>query len=470
MVFSDPVFLFVFLPVVLSLYWAVAFRNRNVYIVIVGIVFYIWSGGALVFLLISTIILNYFASTLIHRNKDRLRSRRILLVAICITTSSLLFWKYLEFFIRQLSGLELISFDGFHVVLPIAISFYTFQCISYVVDVYQGKCLPAPSLVDFSAYILLFPHLIAGPIVRYAGISEELLTPSRRRLDDFVFGIPRFFWGLSKKIIIADQVSVIVHRAFSLPDSDITFTTAWIGAVSFSVQIYFDFSGYSDMAIGLARVFGFTFPENFRRPYSAVSVTDFWRRWHISLSSWFRDYVYIPLGGSRVSAIGVYKNLLIVFVLTGLWHGSNWVFLVWGLFHGFWLIVERLAGIAQPAATKLGRCARRLFTFSIVTFGWVIFRSNDLSQAATFLSSMLHFTTEVPISVREVMTNQRLIMLLIGLSVALLGGTQSIGERLSIRHKGRMDVLKLAVVALIAPIALIYSLTSAFSPFLYFQF
>lgn len=470
MVFSDPVFLFAFLPAVLSLYWVIAFRNRNTYIAIVGIVFYIWSGGALVFLLISTIVLNYIAASLIHRSENHFHSRRVMLVAVCITTSSLLFWKYAEFFLTQLSGLGLTSLDGFHVVLPIAISFYTFQCISYVVDVYQKKCSPAPSLIDFAAYILLFPHLIAGPIVRYAGISEELLAPSRRRLDDFVSGIPRFFWGLSKKIIIADQVSVIVHRAFSLPDSDVTFTTAWIGAISFSIQIYFDFSGYSDMAIGLARVFGFTFQENFRRPYSAISVTDFWRRWHISLSSWFRDYVYISLGGNRVSAMGVYKNLLIVFVLTGLWHGSNWVFLVWGLFHGFWLIIERLMGLSQPAVTRAGRYGRRLFTFIIVAIGWVIFRSSDLAQAFSFFIAMLNFDTQVPISVREVLTHQRLIMLMLGLSIVFLGGTQSIGERLSIRHGGKEDLMKLVVVVFIAPLALIYSLTSAFSPFLYFQF
>jgi alginate O-acetyltransferase complex protein AlgI len=470
MVFSDPVFLFAFLPVVLALYWVVAFRNRNAYLAIVGILFYIWSGGALVFLLISTIVLNHVAALLIHRSENCSHSRRIMLFAVCITTSSLLFWKYAEFLIDQLSGLGFTSMDGFHVVLPVAISFYTFQCISYVVDVYQKKCAPASSLVDFAAYILLFPHLIAGPIVRYAGISEELLSPNRQRMDDFVAGVPRFFWGLSKKIIIADQVSVIVHRAFSLPDSDVTFTTAWIGAIAFSIQIYFDFSGYSDMAIGLARIFGFTFQENFRRPYSAISVTDFWRRWHISLSSWFRDYVYIPLGGNRVSAIGVYKNLLIVFVLTGLWHGSNWVFLVWGLFHGFWLIIERLMGLSQPAVTKLGRVGRRLLTFIIVALGWVIFRSSDMSQAASFLNAMLHFNTQLPISVKEVLTHQRLIMLTVGLSIVFLGGTQSIGERLSTRHDGNRDLMKVIVVAFIAPLALIYSLTSAFSPFLYFQF
>lgn len=474
MVFSDPAFLFAFLPVVLLGHWLLRGNMRNPYLIVVGSVFYMWSGGAFVLLLGSTVTLNYLAARFIAgRQQDRL-ARFALIGTISLTTGSLLWWKYAGFLSRQLtSALSAVGVTWRHpvsVVLPIAISFFTFQCISYVVDVYKRHCTPARSLTDFAAYVFLFPHLIAGPIVRFADIEQELTSPPRDKWDDFAVGAPRFFWGLAKKIIIADQVSVIVQASFALPNDRVTFATAWIGALAFTIQIYFDFSGYSDMAIGLAKMFGFTFHENFDRPYAATSVTEFWRRWHISLSTWFRDYVYIPLGGNRRSPTRTYVNLLVVFVLTGFWHGANWTFLAWGLYHGAWLVLERLTGLSSRPVSTAMAWLRRFTTTLVVGFGWVLFRALDISQAMTFVSAMLRPALGLPVSVREVLTTQRVFFSIIGLAAVLLMGSESVGARLTGVRSLRLDAFRVFVVALIGPLALMYALSSDFSPFLYFQF
>jgi alginate O-acetyltransferase complex protein AlgI len=297
MVFSDPIFLYAFLPACLAMYWLGAWRARNAFLIVVGTVFYLWGGGAFVVLLAASIVGNHTAATVLARWRTERpdAGRRLVAGVVAINLAALAVWKYLGFAVTQVSSLlDAIGMDNdvvLQLALPIAISFFTFQCISYVIDVWRGTARPAPRLLDFAAYILLFPHLIAGPIVRYADIEHDLLEAPRHRLADFAEGAPRFFWGLAKKILIADQVAAIANAAFALPDNRMTSAVAWIGVLAYAIQIYFDFSGYSDMAIGLARMFGFHFPENFNRPYSSLSITDFWRRWHISLSSWFRDYV-----------------------------------------------------------------------------------------------------------------------------------------------------------------------------------
>lgn len=471
MVFSDPVFLFVFLPIALGTYWLWAWHFRNAFLVIVGSIFYIWGGKGLVLLLFGSILITYYAGQLIENQRNREReSKPILVTVVSLLIGSLIFWKYSSFLLDQISNFGLGKLKNFDIALPIAISFYTFQCISYIVDVYRRNTNVSRSLIDFSAYILLFPHLIAGPIVRYSDIEKELKTKPLTKFDDFVAGAPRFFWGLAKKVIIADQVSVLVERVFSLPNQDITAAVAWIGAFSFAIQIYFDFSGYSDMAIGLARMFGFTFPENFKRPYASTSITEFWRRWHISLSSWFRDYVYIPLGGNKVSTRLMYRNLIVVFLLTGVWHGANWVFIFWGLFHGFWILLERITGLDQTPNRKSLLITRRFFTFVIVSLGWILFRSSDLSQSTSFYSAIIEMNFQVPTTVQEVLTRQRATLFAIGLLVSLFGGVTSIGERLSNRENSLPSLGQIVVVAIIAPISLIYCLTGTFSPFLYFQF
>ncbi len=476
MVFSDPVFLYAFLPMCLAVYWAGAWRARNVYLVAIGTVFYIWGGQSLILLLGASITVNYLAARClaVWRTERPRDGRRLVRATVALNILSLGVWKYGGFTVDQLGSLfRAVGLEAswtLDLVLPIAISFYTFQCVSYVVDVWRGTAAPAPRWIDFTAYVLLFPHLIAGPIVRYADIEHDLLSPPRRRLDDFVEGAPRFFWGLAKKVLVADQVAAIADAAFALPDNRMTSAVAWIGVLAYATQIYFDFSGYSDMAIGLARMFGFHFPENFNRPYSAVSVTDFWRRWHISLSSWFRDYVYIPLGGNRHGPRRTYVHLGLIFVLTGLWHGANWTFLAWGVFHGSCLIVERLThqGVSGHVSW---RPLRRVLTFALVCIGWAMFRAADLGQAGNFIGAMLSPQgLDMPSQMSDVLTTQRLAWFALGLSVVAMPADGHIGRRISSGIDQASSVVRMATVVIAAPLACVYALSSSFSPFLYFQF
>jgi alginate O-acetyltransferase complex protein AlgI len=476
MVFSDPIFIYFFLPICLLVYWALAGRARNPFVCVVGSVFYMWGAGPFIVLLLTTIVVNHSAATQIARDRtgNRQRGRWIVRGVIVADLAALGFWKYGPFTAEQAGRvfrhLGINVMPVLHATLPIAISFYTFQCISYVVDVWRGTAVPAPRLVDFAAYILLFPHLIAGPIVRFAHIEDDLIHPSRKRFEDFTNGAPRFFWGLGKKVIIADQVAAIANRVFAVPNAGINTGTAWIGVLAFSIQIYFDFSGYSDMAIGLARMLGFHFPENFDRPYSSRSITEFWRRWHMSLSSWFRDYVYIPLGGNRRGPARTYFNLSIVFLLTGLWHGANWTFIVWGMFHGACLVVERATGLGRDSLTRLA-WLRRIVTFGLVCVGWAIFRANDLGQASTVIHSMvIPNGFHLPIDVAEVVTRQRVFWLLVGSTVVLFPARARIGQWVTGLEGRWGDAMRLAIVGAIAPVAAIYTLSSSFSPFLYFKF
>ena len=476
MVFSDPVFLFVFMPLVFLCYWSLFWRARNIFLVVIGAVFYMWGGGSFILLLLASITINHFAAVRIFamkQHRPRL-ARSIRNLVVVLNLSTLATWKYGNFVSGQVSGLlENIGAGGgfnLNLALPIAISFFTFQSISYIVDVHRGDARPAGSLTDYAAYILLFPHLIAGPIVRYSHIEVDLVTRPASRLTDFADGAPRFFWGLAKKVIVADQVAAIANQAFSLPNSQVTTAVAWLGAIAYAVQIYFDFSGYSDMAIGLARMFGFRFPENFDHPYSARSITDFWRRWHISLSTWFRDYVYIPLGGNRGSAMKTLRNLSIVFLLTGIWHGANWTFLAWGVFHGSLLVIERYTGLSKDGG-RLLIPIRRGLTFAFVCLGWTIFRAVDISQAGQFLTSMITPQgLDLPLTVTEVLTRQRLTWFAVGCLVLLLPSRVRIGKSISESESTPARALRVAVVLVVAPLAALYALTSSFSPFLYFQF
>ncbi len=476
MVFSDPVFVFFFLPLCLTTYWAGGWRRRNLLLCALGATFYMWEGGALILLLGTTVTVNYLAakSLGVLRATDPASGKWLLRATVTADLVSLGIWKYGGFAAGQsarlLRAIGVEATWSLNLLLPIAISFYTFQCISYVVDSWRGTAQPAPRLIDFAAYILLFPHLIAGPIVRYADIEDHLLAVPHQRLNDFAMGAPRFFWGLAKKVLIADQVSGIVNQVFALPDTRITTSVAWIGVLTYAIQIYFDFSGYSDMAIGLARMFGFVFPENFNRPYSSISVTDFWRRWHISLSSWFRDYVYIPLGGNRGGSGRTYLNLSIVFLLTGMWHGADWTFLVWGAFHGLCLIVERLTGVATWAATRF-TVVRRLVTFTLVCIGWAMFRAVDFAHGVVLVRSLITPNgAGVPEVVTEALTNQRLIWLAIGCVVLVMPTWCRPGYYLSVGTSPRAGLARFATVAILGPLVGIYVLSSTFSPFLYFKF
>ncbi len=370
MVFSSIIFLFMFLPFFLICYFIPKnIKIKNIVLLIFSLLFYAWGEPFYFFLMLFMIIINYYLTIVM----DRKKSKKILIILVIINLLSLFSFKYLNFVIDNINGLFNLNINNINLSLPIGISFYTFQILSYVIDVYNGKVKVQKSFINLACYVSAFPQLIAGPIVRYADIEKELLE-RKTTIDDFYIGIKRFIIGLSKKVLIANNVSFICDSIFNYGIESSGFVGIVIAVVSYTLQIYFDFSGYSDMAIGLGRICGFHYNENFNFPYLASSVTDFWRRWHISLSSFFRDYVYIPLGGNRVSKIKFIRNILIVWMLTGLWHGDSWNFIIWGLYYGILLLTEKF--LFKDKKIK----GYRIITLIIVCIGWLIFRETNLND------------------------------------------------------------------------------------------
>ena len=474
MSFASPLFLWVFLPVVLGAILAAPRHWRNGIIAVASLVFYAVGAGATTLLLLVTIAANYVVGQWLEPDEWALAARRkrvLLITVICFDVGSLVVWKYLGFMTEQFANILGDGFPVTHLLLPIGISFYTFHNISYVVDIYRGERPALRDPVSFVTYISMFPQLVAGPIVRYREIADQLPQERTHRLDDIAAGFPRFALGLCKKVIIADSLNPLVNACFATPGDKMTFAIAWLGALTYTLQLYFDFSGYSDMAIGLGRMLGFRLPENFARPYSSVTVTEFWRRWHMSLSRWFRDYVYIPLGGNRHGAAKTYRNLFIVFVLTGFWHGANWTFLVWGLYHGALLIIERGFHLDESPADRNRRLTRRALTLLLVVVGWVFFRSADLPQALTMIGHMLlpDFTGLTDI-VAEAFTNQRLVILLCALVIVFLPAHPVTGPLLESSRSRQATALRVTIMTAGLLYAAILVATGTFSPFLYYQF
>ncbi len=477
MSFASPLFLWIFTPIVLGLILLCPRSWRNGIIAATSLIFYTVGAGPTVILLLVAMVVNFVAGQLLEPDDwalARARKRGILIGVICFDVAVLVVWKYAGFMTEQLHGFAQLlggDFPVTHLALPIGISFYTFHNISYIVDVYRGERPALRRPVAYATYITMFPQLIAGPIVRYREIADQLPQQRTHRLDDIAAGFPRFALGLCKKVIIADSLSPLVDACFSTPGDEMTFAIAWLGALTYTMQLYFDFSGYSDMAIGLGRMLGFRLPENFARPYSSVTITEFWRRWHMSLSRWFRDYVYIPLGGNRHGTARTYRNLCIVFVLTGFWHGANWTFLVWGLYHGALLIIERGFAVDGPPATPAGVVARRTLTFVLVVFGWVFFRSTDLAQALTMIGHMLlPDLTGLTDVVGEALTNQRLVILVLALSIAFFPAHPVTGPLLESSQTRTASILRVSVMTVGLSYAAILTAAGTFSPFLYYQF
>lgn len=387
MVFSSLPFLLLFLLVVLLVSHILPFKFRNFFLLLANLVFYAYGEPVYVLIMIGSILVNYFGGVLIEKQPTRTRKRVVLILGIVIDLAALGVFKYAGLFVGTLKQIP--AFSGLpdvSIALPIGISFYTFQAMSYLIDLYRGDVPVQKSLVAFGTYVSLFPQLIAGPIVRMSTVSAEL-SCRRETADLFSSGIRRFVAGLGKKVLLANNIGA-VWTAISQQDvTTLPVLTAWIGLAAFTLQIYFDFSGYSDMAIGLGRMFGFHFLENFNYPYTAVSVTDFWRRWHISLSSWFREYVYIPLGGNRHGALKQLRNLLIVWMLTGIWHGASWNFVVWGLYFGVWLALEKF--VLRRWLDKLPRFFQHVYTMLIVMVSWAIFAFDSLSAGVSYLRALV---------------------------------------------------------------------------------
>jgi alginate O-acetyltransferase complex protein AlgI len=479
MVFSSIEFLWFFMPVVLGLYFVVPPRGRNALLALVSLVFYAWGAHAIVVVFVASIAINFSAGLLIARYRALGRERavwRVVRAAVVVDLGILFVWKYTVFAAGQvlslLGGLgDPHAFGKPSIALPIGISFFTFHAISYVVDCARGEAPAMRRIQDFAQYMAFFPQLIAGPIVRYHQIDDQIRTPPPReqRLADLADGFPRFALGLSKKVLIADQVGRIADAAFAHTHGMST-PAAWLGALAYTVQIYFDFSGYSDMAIGMARMFGFRFPENFNRPYSSVSMTDFWRRWHMTLSRWFRDYLYIPLGGNQGSRLRTSGVLLFVFLLTGTWHGAAWTFVLWGIYNGVLLVIERLTGVARLPDTRLA-VVRRAGTFVLVVLGWVLFRAASLGDAGRVYHALIafHFTA-LPAAVHQALGREQVLALTIGLATVLMPRDLVLGRVvLDGRWSGLPLLARGATIALL-PFAAITVAAGSFSPFLYFRF
>ena len=477
MSFATPLFLWYFLPVVLAAVLVAPSRWRNGVIAVASLVFYAAGAGATTLLLLALIVVNFLVGPLLEPDGWDLsgtRRKRLLTGVITVDLGALFVWKYAGFATGQLAGFARL-FGGdlpvVHLALPIGISFYTFHHISYVVDIYRGERRALRDPVSFVTYIAMFPQLIAGPIVRYREIADQLPQLRTHRLDDISSGFPRFALGLTKKVVVADSLSPLVDACFATPTHDMTFGVAWLGAVAYTVQLFFDFSGYSDMAIGLGRMLGFRLPENFARPYSSVTVTEFWRRWHMSLSRWFRDYVYISLGGNRYGPVRTYRNLVVVFVLVGFWHGANWTFLVWGLFHGALLVIERAFGLGGAPADRWARVGRRALTLLLVVIGWVFFRATGLPQALGMLGHMLVPDTRGLTDVINVaLTNQRMVILLVALLVVLLPTHPVTGPLLESSRSRIAGGVRIGVMTAGLAYSVILIASGTFSPFLYYQF
>ncbi|TGN08035.1 MBOAT family O-acyltransferase [Leptospira ilyithenensis] len=387
MVFSSIVFLLLFLPLVISFYFLVRREYQNSVLISFSLLFYFWGESYYLIILVASVVFNYLIGIFLEERK----SKPILFFGIFINLSAIAYFKYYNFFLQNLFQFSGEKIDLLEIHLPIGISFFTFQMISYLIDIYRGQVHAQFKFSRFLLYISFFPQLIAGPIVRYIDIQRDLIS-RKIKWTDVDVGLKRFILGLAKKVLIANPAAFVADKIFALPSTDLNTPLAWLAVLSYTIQIYYDFSGYSDMAIGLGRLFGFHFIENFNLPYSANSIQDFWRRWHISLSTWFRDYVYVPLGGNRVSQHRLVMNLLVVFFLTGLWHGASWNFIIWGLLHGFFLLAERyfLSDILKKIPYFLGN----IYTILTVMVAWVFFRVEGLRPALHVVKLLFSFRLE----------------------------------------------------------------------------
>lgn len=468
MLFSSIVFLFTFLPAVMILYYLLPVRFRNVILLLASLVFYAWGEPVYLFLMLLSILFNYFSGLDIARNlQDKRAAKRSLVFNLIINLAVLGFFKYEGFVLDTLNGILPVHISYHALPLPIGISFYTFQILSYIIDVYRGNVKVQTNLPNFALYVTMFPQLIAGPIVQYADVDEQLASREVSRTK-FGEGSMYFIRGLAKKVLLANTSGMIFTEVSGLAKGNIAVITAWLGAFAYMFQIYFDFSGYSDMAIGLGKMFGFEFNMNFNYPYVSKSITEFWRRWHISLSSWFRDYVYIPLGGNRVSKIKHIRNLLIVWFLTGLWHGAAWNFVAWGLYYGVILIIEKY--LLSPVLDRLPDVVRHIYSIVLVVIGWVLFFSSSFGQAADYIRVMFGAGAH-GFADRESMylLTSNLILWLI----LIFGSTPLVHfryEHMLRSKKWNTTIINSVVYAALFIVCIAYLVTETYNPFLYFRF
>ncbi len=477
MVFSSVFFLCIFLPAVLLGYYILPHKARNYWLLVASLCFYMCGGPRHLVYLIASIILNYlFGIALAKLPKDSGR-KRMLALAIVLNIASLLYFKYTGMLVETYNGLFAKHVEVPEIILPLGISFYTFQCMSYLIDIYRTDVYTG-SFVEFALYISMFPQLLQGPIIRFHEVKDALINPVITA-DDFAHGIERFTVGLAKKAIIANTLGEVCDRIFEIDVNNLGASVAWIGAILYTLQIYFDFAGYTDMAIGLGHMFGFTFRENFNYPYISKSVTEFWRRWHMSLSNWFRDYLYIPLGGNRRG--NVYVNLLIVFLATGIWHGAAWAFVAWGLWHGLFMLAERaLKGKKSPIALPhvLSSILRWGYTMLAVSLGWILFKTEDFAQTFSYIKVMFGITRNGYHAFEpEFFLDGRLMFFIVIAVLACIPWAQVmpryvaayIAEFAQSSKKAPRIARHACVIALLV-ISFIFIVNTTYSPFIYFRF
>ena len=452
MVFSSVSFLFFFMPIFFILYYLVPKKFKNFCLLIFSLLFYAWGEPIYIFLMIFETFINYIFGLLISKNNKKI----YLIITIILNILVIGFFKYSDFLINVINDIFKLNIDNLNIGLPIGISFFTFQGMSYVIDVYRKEVKAEKNYFTLLTYISMFPQLIAGPIVRYENVNNELKS-RKINFDNFSIGMVRFLKGLYKKVLIAN----IIGMLFEIITSDIqniSLLTAWLGALSFALQIYFDFSGYSDMAIGLGKMLGFDFLENFNYPYIANSITDFWRRWHISLSTWFKDYVYIPLGGSKKGVRRTIINLLIVWTLTGIWHGADYNFILWGLYYGILLILEKF--IFKNIINKLPNFIKHVYTIFFILIGWVIFSITDINNLTLYFTKLFDFTNILDNNFLYYISNYGII-LLIGIILSL---------KINIKENKITNIIKPFIFIILFIITISFIVSDTYNPFLYFRF
>jgi len=465
MLFTSISFLYYFLPALIIIYFITPKKYKNIILLIASLLFYFYGEPKYVFLMIAEIIIAYIGAILIDKYKNQ--SKNILIITLFIHVFLLIIFKYTDFIIQTINDISNANIKLLNIALPIGISFYTFQIISYIIDVYNGKVKVQRNIIKLATYVSLFPQLVAGPIVRYQTVEKEL-DNRVHSFNNFAYGIRRFSVGLAKKVLIANALGELCSKSSATSEETVVFF--WIFGISYMLQLYFDFSAYSDMAIGLGRIFGFHFPENFNYPYISKSITEFWRRWHISLSTWFKDYVYIPLGGNRDGKYKQIRNILIVWLLTGIWHGANWTFLIWGLLFGIILIIEKI--FLNKFMEKLPSFIRRIYVLFIVMILFIIFSSDNMSVALSNIKGLFGMNGEAFINDYTLHYLKSYLPVLI---IALFGTTPCIKILIDKLRKNKyvnniINILEPILIVVILVVVTSYLIDNSYNPFLYFRF